>query len=93
MRITREELERVAAIARLPLTEADVEELQGDLDAVLDRFAILSETVDQGELREEEAGGSLREDQAEPAPELEVETILEDLPERGGRLLRVPRGL
>jgi aspartyl-tRNA(Asn)/glutamyl-tRNA(Gln) amidotransferase subunit C len=42
-RITREELERVAQLARLRLQSEEVESLSADLEAILDYAALLDE--------------------------------------------------
>ena len=92
MAITREEVRRVAALARLRLTPEEVERLTGDLDHILEAFARLS-TLDTRAVEPtahvEDFGAVLRPDAVENPPA--GDEALANAPARDGRLFRVPK--
>jgi len=90
--ITREEVRRVAALARLRLTPEEVERLTGDLDHILEAFARLS-ALDTRAVEPtahvEDFGALLRPDAVENPPA--GDEALANAPARDGRLFRVPK--
>ncbi len=92
MAITREEVARVAALARLRLEPADVERLTGDLDKILEAFARLQGLDTSGiepTAHVEDFGALLREDRVTNPPA--GDELLANAPARDGRLFRVPK--
>lgn len=92
MAITREEVRRVAELARLALEPAEEERLAADLGHILDAFARLS-TLDTANVEPtahvDPLGAALREDVAtNPAAD---EALLANAPAREGRHFRVPK--
>ncbi len=90
-RITREEVARIASLARLSLDEGESERTTTQLDAILDYVAQLSEVDTTGIEATSHAiplRTPLREDRAEPAmpPELAVANA----PQREGSAFVVP---
>jgi aspartyl-tRNA(Asn)/glutamyl-tRNA(Gln) amidotransferase subunit C len=91
-RITREEVERVADLARLCLEPAEAERMSAELDVVLEYAQLLQEVDTRGV----EATSHpvplptpMREDR--PAPPVDPELALANAPEREGSAFVVPR--
>lgn len=92
MAISREELEHVARLARLELTEEEIELFQAQLGAVLERAQrIQSLPLDDlpPTAHPIELTNVWRPDVVVPPPI--PDAILENAPEREGDLFRVPR--
>jgi aspartyl-tRNA(Asn)/glutamyl-tRNA(Gln) amidotransferase subunit C len=93
--IDRDEVLHVARLARLALSEQEVERMAGELSAVLDHIERISE-LDLEAVRPTshviEVAGALRED--EPEPSLPRDVALEQAPavEDGGFLVPSPGG-
>jgi aspartyl-tRNA(Asn)/glutamyl-tRNA(Gln) amidotransferase subunit C len=93
-----DEVRRIAALARLRLTEEEAVALAKDFGAILgyvDRLRSRDE-ADAAEplvhaVPSEEPATTMRAD--EPAPPLSRETVLRMAPEKSGHLVRVPRVL
>ena len=92
MAITREEVQKVAALARLQLEPDEDARLTADLDHILDAFARLR-TVDTSGVEPtahvEDFGALMREDEVANPPA--GEELLAGAPAREGRLFRVPK--
>jgi aspartyl-tRNA(Asn)/glutamyl-tRNA(Gln) amidotransferase subunit C len=90
--ITRDEVRRVAALARLRLAPDEEERLTADLDHILDAFTRLQalDTTDVPPTAHvDDFGATLRSDEVtNPAGD---EALLANAPARDGRLIRVPR--
>jgi aspartyl-tRNA(Asn)/glutamyl-tRNA(Gln) amidotransferase subunit C len=90
--ITREEVRRVAVLARLHLSADEETRLAGDLDHILNAFETLQslDTTGHEPMRPVDvADAPLRADGAENPPA--GEALLEQAPDRHGRLFHVPR--
>ena len=62
--ISKEEVQRIAKLARLELTENEVEKMQKDLSAILDYFNLLKKAPSSAKvLQEENLGGHMRKDE------------------------------
>jgi len=91
MSISREEVEHVAHLARLGLSEEEVGTLQEQLSAILEHMRTINEldtshiepTAQVIPLR-----NVMRDD--EPAPSLSREQVLSNAPDRDGDFFRVP---
>ena len=92
MAITREQVRRVAALARLRLAPEEEERLTGDLDHILEAFARLS-TIDTSTVAPtahvEDFGAFLRPDTVENPPA--GDESLANAPARDGRFFKVPK--
>jgi aspartyl-tRNA(Asn)/glutamyl-tRNA(Gln) amidotransferase subunit C len=90
--ITRDEVRRIAALARLRLDPAEEERLTADLDHILDAFARLS-TVDTRAVEPtaqiDADVAALRDDVVANPPA--DEELLANAPARDGRFFRVPK--
>lgn len=92
MAISREEVEHVARLARLELSEDEIELFRGQLSAVLERAQRI-QALDLEGVPETahpiELSNVWREDVVVPPPD--SESILANAPEREGSFFRVPR--
>jgi len=90
--ITRDEVRRVAALARLRLEPAEEERLTADLAHILDAFErlrALDTSAVPPTAHVEDFGACLRADEVlNPAAD---EALLANAPARDGRLFRVPK--
>jgi aspartyl-tRNA(Asn)/glutamyl-tRNA(Gln) amidotransferase subunit C len=91
MAITRDEVVHVAKLARLELTEDELERFAGQLNAILEAVGKVSELDLAGvepTLHPLELSNVFAED--EPRPSLPVEDALANAPDREGGAFRVP---
>jgi aspartyl-tRNA(Asn)/glutamyl-tRNA(Gln) amidotransferase subunit C len=91
MAITRAEVEHVARLARLALTEDELERFQEQLSAILDAVAKVSELDLSGVVATAhplEVSNEWAAD--EPRPCLDPEEALANAPDREGNFFRVP---
>jgi len=89
--LSRSEVEHVAYLARLGLTDAELDRLEGELNHILDQYAILAElpTDDIPPTAQTiELENILREDIVKPS--LPVEDVLANAPARQGDFIVVP---
>ncbi len=88
--LTRAEVERVAALARLGLTSDELGKLQGDLNLILEQWAHLAD-VDTSSVPPSAQtivqAMPLRDDITEPS--LPVDDALQNAPARSGDFVRV----
>jgi len=90
--ISREEVLHIAKLAKLPLTEEEIELYQKQLSRILEYFKRLEEldTSDVEPLKHIlEAGNVLRPD--EPRPSLPIEDVLRNAPRRRDGFFEVPK--
>jgi aspartyl-tRNA(Asn)/glutamyl-tRNA(Gln) amidotransferase subunit C len=89
--LSRADVEHVALLARLGLTEEELGRLEGQLNHILDQYAILA-TVPTDHIAPTaqtiELENILREDVARPS--LTVEEVLANAPARDGDFIVVP---
>jgi aspartyl-tRNA(Asn)/glutamyl-tRNA(Gln) amidotransferase subunit C len=89
--LTRADVEHVAHLARLGLTEAELARLEGQLNHILDQYAILT-SLDTEHIpptaQTIELANILRDDVVQPS--LPVEGALANSPERSGDHFLVP---
>ncbi|HZN22001.1 MAG TPA: Asp-tRNA(Asn)/Glu-tRNA(Gln) amidotransferase subunit GatC [Gaiellaceae bacterium] len=91
MAISRDEVLHVARLARLALTDDEIERLTGELDAILEAVGIVSE-LDLAEVEPTSHPLDLVNVWAddEPRPSLPLEDVLANAPEAEDGLFRVP---
>lgn len=90
--ITPEDVEHVARLARLSLTDAETARLRDELDAILAYVDVLRALDTEGvepTAHVLPVVNVMRED--EPRPCLPAETMLANAPDRSGAFVRVPR--
>jgi aspartyl-tRNA(Asn)/glutamyl-tRNA(Gln) amidotransferase subunit C len=90
--IDRKDVEHVARLARLALTEAELERMRGELAAILEYIEKLT-AVDVAGVEPTSHAVPLvnvmREDEVEPSADREA--MMANAPERSGEFFRVPR--
>ena len=89
--LSRADVEHVAYLARLGLTEEELHRLEGQLNHILDQYAILAELDTETippTAQTIELENILRDD--EPRPSLPAEDALGGAPERSGGHFVVP---
>ena len=89
--LTRADVEKVAYLARLGLTDDELARLEGQLNHILDQYAKLAE-LDTDAIpptaQTIELENILRDDVARPS--MPVEDVLRNAPERDGDFFAVP---
>lgn len=89
--LSRSDVEHVAYLARLGLSDDELSRLEGQLNHILDQYAILA-TLDTEAIpptaQTIELENILREDDARPS--LPVESVLANAPARQGEFIVVP---
>jgi aspartyl-tRNA(Asn)/glutamyl-tRNA(Gln) amidotransferase subunit C len=89
--LSRDDVAHVAHLARLGLTDEELGRLEGQLNHILDQYAILAQ-LDTDDIpptaQTIELENILREDVARPS--LPVEAVLANAPGREGDFIRVP---
>jgi aspartyl-tRNA(Asn)/glutamyl-tRNA(Gln) amidotransferase subunit C len=92
MKITRQEVQHVAELARLELSEAEVDRMTGQLDAILTYVAKLDELDSTGvpvTTHTQEVVNAFREDEVRSS--LTRQEALANAPEQNGESFIVPR--
>jgi aspartyl-tRNA(Asn)/glutamyl-tRNA(Gln) amidotransferase subunit C len=95
--ISKEEVNKIARLARIKLTDEEVEKFQGDISSILDYFGLLEEkNTDKVEptfhstedflLKQK---GLMREDVAEPKNEETNARLIEAAPDKKERHIKV----
>ena len=92
MSISKDEIEHVARLARLALTEEEQSRMQDELGAVFEHIGKLNE-LDTSEVEPTyhavEMSNVMRDDVARPSPPLDE--VLKNAPQRQGSFFLVPR--
>ena len=89
--LSRSEVEHVAHLARLGLTDAELTRLEAELNHILDQYAILAELATDDippTAQTIELENILRDDVVKPS--LSVEAVLANAPARDGDFIVVP---
>jgi aspartyl-tRNA(Asn)/glutamyl-tRNA(Gln) amidotransferase subunit C len=92
MSLTLQDVEHIAKLARLQLTDEQKEHYRGQLSAILEYIAKLQE-LDTQSVPPTTGGGSvaamsLRPDEARPG--LDMESLLKNAPQKEGNQFKVP---
>jgi len=94
MPLSKEEIKHIAKLARLDLTDAELEKYGGQLSDVLNYIDQLKEVEVKGVEPTAQVTGQenvLREDKIEDWNEKEIEEALTDAPEKEDRFIKVKR--
>jgi aspartyl-tRNA(Asn)/glutamyl-tRNA(Gln) amidotransferase subunit C len=91
MAISKEEVLHVARLARLALTDDEIERLTEELGAILDAVGVVSE-LDLGDVPPASHPLDLVNvwDEDEPRPSLALDDVFANAPDRDGDHFRVP---
>lgn len=90
--LSKEQVEHIAKLARIQLSQEEIEKFQKDLGSVLEYFDALKEIDVAGVpamMHSVEAQNVMREDIPQPSSEETVRQLLEAFPEKMGRYLKV----
>ena len=90
MPLPREEIQHIAALCRVGMTEEDLATMPEQLSHILELFQVLQEIDTEGVPPADHSVSSetvMRPD--EPRPSLDKEDVLSNAPQREGDLLRV----
>jgi len=93
LRLTRETVEHVSRLARLKLSEQEINAFSRQLSAVLDNFQALAQVDTTAVLplvTPTDMSMNLREDIVDVPDDGESEKMLQNAPEKSGRLFKVP---
>lgn len=94
MELTKKEIEHIAKLARLDLTNEELEKYGGQLSGILGYIDMLKEVDTTGVEPTAQVTGlenMLREDKIEEWDKAEVEAALKDSPDREGRFVKVKK--
>jgi len=94
MQLSKDEIQYIAKLARLELTEAELEKYGGQLSAVLNYIDQLKEADVKGIEPTAQVTGLenvLRNDKVKDWDKQEIEEALKDAPEREERFIKVKR--
>jgi aspartyl/glutamyl-tRNA(Asn/Gln) amidotransferase C subunit len=87
--ISREEVEHIAKLARLELTEVETEKMQRDLSAILDYFDLLKKAPRiKAETSAEKRGNELRKDEVVSNYDV-AEKLIETAPDKKEDYIKV----
>lgn len=89
MSITAADVRHIARLARLDLSDEEVERFVGELSKILDYVAQLEEVETEGSVEPEAPDSPLRPDVTEPWPD--VEPLREEAPDFEAGYVEVPR--
>ena len=88
--ISKEEVEHIAKLARLELTDKEVEKMQKDLSAILDYFNLLKKAPSPAKIfQEKNLGGQARIDEVKERDATETEKLLKDAPDKKDGYIKV----
>lgn len=92
MALTRTDIERLAELSRLALTEEEMVRMEQTIDPILNYVGRLSEVNTDGipETEEAEEVRALRVDEAIPATQATHDAIIANFPDKKDGLLRAP---
>lgn len=91
--LTREEVIKLASLARLRLSEDEIVRYQKELSSILDYVALLSEADTEGLQPTSQVTGLTNVMRDDKVRELEAtpDALLEGVPQRDGRYIKVKR--
>ena len=88
--ISKEEVEHIAKLARLELTEAEVEKMQKDLSAILDYFALLKKAPKAEKVKAQGANlSATRKDEVLPKDASVAEKLIAAAPDKKDDYIKV----
>ena len=91
--MTKDDIQHLATLSRIKLTDEEVEKLSGEFDAILDYVGQINEVVESGEI-EKKVGvvyNVFRDDEITNEPGAYTEDLLAAMPERHGQYLKVKK--
>lgn len=92
--MTRDEIVHLASLSRIRLTDTEIEALNEDLTSILDYVSQVTKIVAESTDTNPAVGAVfnvMREDEVTNEPESYTETLLEQMPGRQGRFMKVKK--
>lgn len=80
--ISKEEVKKIAKLARLSLSDKEVAEMQVDLSGILDYFNLLKKVKDKPKKTLQNKKGSLREDRSRVQEEKVLKELIKAAPDK-----------
>lgn len=88
--INKEEVGKIAKLARLKLADEENEKMQKDLSEVLDYFNLLKKVKSKTAILDsEKKERTIRQDQPKPQPDLVAEKLVKAAPDKKGKYIKV----
>ena len=88
--ISKEEVEHIAKLARLELTEKEIEKMQKDLSAILDYFNLLKKSPKLGKVAKAEGDlNATRRDELKPRDASLAERLVTAAPDKKDDYIKV----
>lgn len=90
----REEIEHLASLARIKLTEAELKAFETDLNSIVEYVGVISDIAAADTDAEPEVGprfNVFREDEVTNEPDQFTKEILEEMPATEGRFMKVKK--
>lgn len=88
--ISKEEVQHIAKLARLELTETEISKMQTDLSAILDYFDVLKKVKSvKGKVKSGEVKNSLRKDEAMTGPASLANNLIAGAPDKKDDYIKV----
>jgi aspartyl/glutamyl-tRNA(Asn/Gln) amidotransferase C subunit len=87
--ISKEEVEHIAKLARLELSEKEKEKMQKDLSAILDYFNLLKKSPKPGKVKLQMPGICTRKDEVLPRDASMAEKIIAGAPDKKDDYIKV----
>lgn len=91
--MTRDEILHLGRLARIKLSDAEVERFGGEITAILEYVSTVNEIVGEADLTKRTGAvfNVFRKDEVTNAPEEYTERILAEMPATDGRYLKVKK--
>lgn len=91
--MTREEILHLGSLARIRMSETEADQLNTEINAILEYVSEIDALVDAAALQKQVGPvyNVFREDEVTNTPEEHTEALLEAMPERSGRFMRVQK--
>ena len=88
--ISKEEVQKIAKLARLELTDEEIKKMQKDLSSILDYFEILKKITQVTEITKESTGiDIIRADETIERPTNLADTLVQSAPDKKDKYIKV----
>ncbi|MBN2093787.1 MAG: Asp-tRNA(Asn)/Glu-tRNA(Gln) amidotransferase subunit GatC [Candidatus Zambryskibacteria bacterium] len=93
MSISKEDIKKLADLARIEMTEKEIEKLSTEIDDILDYIGQISHftKASRDEFDENQIRNVMREDESDPEKPDSREELIGEFPEREGDYLKVKK--
>ena len=94
MSIKREDIEHLASLSRIRLTEGELTELEGELSTIVEYVSVVSEIAAADEDQKPQVGARhnvFRDDVVKNEPDQFTDAALKEMPKTNGRFMSVKK--